>query len=45
MGGLINENQDGSDVPVDVSKEVAALGVNCTNKAEQLVSDILSAVN
>ena len=45
MGGLINENQDGSDVPVDVSKEIVALGINCTNKAECLIEDILNAVN
>lgn len=45
MGGLINENQDGSDLPVDVSTEVRALGVNCDNKAENLVKTILDIVN
>lgn len=43
MGGKINENQDGSDLPIDVSKEVAALGVNCDNNAENLVRVILEA--
>ncbi|MCD8140033.1 MAG: cobalamin-dependent protein [Planctomycetaceae bacterium] len=43
MGGLINETQDGSDLPVDVSEEVAALGVNCSNQAECLVDYILDA--
>lgn len=41
MGGLLNENQDGSDLPVDVSKEVAALGVNADNDAEKLVENVL----
>lgn len=44
MGGLINENQAGSDVPVDVSKEITALGINCSNQADQLVNDILTKV-
>ncbi|MEG0753043.1 MAG: methylmalonyl-CoA mutase, partial [Angelakisella sp.] len=45
MGGLINENMDGSDLPVDVTKEVQALGVNCDNKAEELVNIILKIGN
>lgn len=44
MGGLINENQDGSDLPVDVTKEVEALGIDCSNKADRLVENILQAV-
>ena len=42
MGGLINENRDGSDLPVDVTEQVRALGVNCDNKAEDLVKNILA---
>ena len=42
MGGLINENMDGSDLPVDVTEQVRALGVNCDNKAEDLVKNILA---
>ncbi len=44
MGGLLNENQDGSDLPVDVTKEIEALGIDCSNKAELLVDNILAAV-
>lgn len=43
MGGLINETQDGSDLPLDVSEEVAALGINCSNQAECLVDYVLDA--
>ena len=45
MGGLLNENQDGSDLPVDVTKEIEALGIDCSNKADKLVENILAAVN
>lgn len=45
MGGLLNENQDGSDLPVDVSKEVENLSINCDNDAEKLIDNILKIVN
>ncbi len=44
MGGLLNENMEGRNLPVDVSKELIELGVNCNNNAEKLVEDILEAV-
>ncbi len=44
MGGLLNENRDGSDLPVDVSADVAALGIDCSNRADKLVENILAAV-
>lgn len=40
MGGLINENQDGSDLPVDVSKDVERLGIYCVPEAETLIERI-----
>lgn len=40
LGGLINENQEGSSLAVDVTDAVRALGVNCDNNAETLVEAI-----
>lgn len=40
MGGLINENKDGSMIAVDVTKEVKGLGVNCDNDMKTIVSKI-----
>ena len=40
MGGLLNENKDGSDLAVDVSDDLRALGVSCDNNAEGLVDTI-----
>ncbi|WP_236860169.1 cobalamin-dependent protein [Candidatus Formimonas warabiya] len=37
LGGLINENQAGSSLAVDVTDAVRALGVNCDNNAEAFV--------
>ena len=45
MGGLINENMDGSDLPVDVTKEITALGINCENDADKLVQQIIDAID
>lgn len=42
MGGLLNENMDGSDLPVDVSNQLKELGINCDNNVETLVKTILS---
>jgi methylmalonyl-CoA mutase cobalamin-binding subunit len=40
LGGMINENQNGSSLAVDVSDEVKALGVNCDNRMETIISSV-----
>lgn len=40
MGGLINENMDGSMLAVDVTEDVKTLGINCDNKMETIVPTI-----
>lgn len=40
MGGLLNENTDGSMLAVDVTKDLEALGINCDNKMETIVPTI-----
>lgn len=40
MGGLLNENKDGSDLPIDVADDLKELGISCDNKAENLVKNI-----
>jgi len=42
MGGLLNENKDGSDLPVDVTEDLRKLGVNSDNNAEELINIIKS---
>ncbi|MDD4753543.1 MAG: cobalamin-dependent protein, partial [Desulfitobacteriaceae bacterium] len=42
LGGLINENQDGGSLAVDVTDAVRALGVNCDNNPETIVDTIRS---
>jgi methylmalonyl-CoA mutase cobalamin-binding domain/chain len=42
MGGLINENKDGSMIAVDVTEDVKSLGVNCDNDMQTIVSKIKS---
>ncbi|HIU74296.1 MAG TPA: cobalamin-dependent protein [Candidatus Pelethocola excrementipullorum] len=42
MGGLLNENKDGSDLPVDVTEDLRKLGVNSDNNAENLINIIKS---
>lgn len=42
LGGLINENQDGGNLAVDVTDAVRALGVNCDNDAAGLVDAVLN---
>lgn len=43
MGGLLNENRDGSDLAVDVTDDLRQLGVQCDNVAEKLVEVILAS--
>jgi methylmalonyl-CoA mutase cobalamin-binding subunit len=43
MGGLLNENKDGSDLPVDVTRELTEMGVNCSNQMEYLIDYIQDA--
>ena len=40
MGGLLNENIDGKEIPEDVSKQLADIGINSDNKAEDIVKVI-----
>lgn len=40
LGGMINENQDGSSLAVDVTDEVKKLGVNCDNRMETIISSV-----
>lgn len=40
MGGRLNENMEGSELPVDVSEQIAALGINVDNNAETMISYI-----
>lgn len=44
MGGRLNENMEGSDLPVDVSENIAELGINVDNNAETMVDYILSVL-
>lgn len=44
MGGRLNENMEGSDLPVDVSENIAELGINADNNAETMVDYILSVL-
>ncbi|MCQ1530686.1 cobalamin-dependent protein [Lutispora saccharofermentans] len=40
MGGLLNENMDGSMLAADVTEEVKALGINCDNLMETIVPTV-----
>lgn len=40
LGGLLNENKEGSSLAVDVTEEIRRLGVNCDNAAETIVDAI-----
>lgn len=44
MGGRLNENMEGSELPVDVSKQIAKLGINVDNNAETMISYIQSVL-
>lgn len=40
MGGLLNENEEGGNIPVDVTGDLAAMGVHCVKDAESLPEQI-----
>lgn len=40
MGGLLNENEDGENIPVDVTADLNAMGVHCVKEAENLPEEI-----
>lgn len=40
MGGLLNENDEGGNIPVDVTEELEAMGVHCVKEAESLPAEI-----
>ena len=40
LGGLINENQDGGGLAVDVSEQVKSMGVNVDNSMESIIPAI-----
>lgn len=37
MGGLLNENTENGNLPVDVTDELKSMGIICTKKAEEIV--------
>ena len=42
MGGLLNENIDGKELPEDISDQLREIGINADNKAEDMVKIIKS---
>ena len=40
MGGVLNEDTAGSDIPVDVRGDLLGLGINIPASIEQLVADV-----
>jgi methylmalonyl-CoA mutase cobalamin-binding subunit len=42
MGGRLNEAMDGSDVPIDVTDKLTAMGVNADNSLDTIVETIVS---
>ena len=40
MGGLLNENRDGSSLAVDVSEQLRNLGIICCSAADQIIQGI-----
>lgn len=40
MGGLLNENEEGGNIPVDVTEELSAMGIHCVKEAETLPEEI-----
>lgn len=40
MGGRLNENMEGSELPVDVSEQIAGYGINVDNDASTMVAHI-----
>lgn len=45
MGGRLNETMEGSELPVDVSKEIGKLGINVDNDAEKIIGYIRKALD
>lgn len=40
MGGLLNENEEGGNIPVDVTEDLKAMGIFCVGAAEHLPEEI-----
>lgn len=40
MGGVLNEDIDGSDIPVDVREDLARIGVSTPSDIEQLIDEL-----
>jgi methylmalonyl-CoA mutase cobalamin-binding domain/chain len=40
MGGVLNEDVDGSDIPVDVRRDLAQIGVSTPEDIEQLIGEL-----
>ena len=40
MGGRLNEAMDGSDVPIDVSDKLTAMGINTDNDIDTIAATI-----
>lgn len=40
MGGLLNECSDESDLPLDVTAQLEAMGISCDNNAENIIEAI-----
>ena len=40
MGGVLNEDIDGSDIPVDVREDLARIGVSTPSGIEQLIDEL-----
>lgn len=44
MGGLLNENDEGGNIPVDVTGELTAMGIHCVKEAENLPAEIKKVI-
>lgn len=44
MGGILNENLEDGNLPVDVTERLVELGIHCTKKAEDIVT-IMDGLN
>ena len=42
LGGQLNENMEGGSLAVDVTEELRALGVNCDNDMDKIISVVKS---
>ncbi len=45
MGGLLNENQEGSSLAVDVSEKLSEMGITCCPGADMVITEIRSKIN